>query len=56
MLLIHRQFFGVDEFVFYRFKEVIITLEAHFQCPVGYPFFPLEQFKDLGKNFIEGHE
>jgi len=41
-ILIHSQLFGVDKFVFHRFKEVIIQLEAHLESPIGYPLLTLE--------------
>ena len=49
MLLIHRQLFGVNEFVFHRFKEVIIKLKAHFECPIGHSPFTLEQIDVPGR-------
>jgi len=55
IFLIHSQFFSVDEFIFHRFKEVVIKLEAHLQSAIGDPFLPLEQFEYLGEYFIEGH-
>jgi hypothetical protein len=42
ILLIYSQFLGVDKFVFHRFKEVIIKLEAHLECPIGHSPFTLE--------------
>ena len=54
MLLIHRQLFGVDEFVFHLFKEVVIKSNAP-SAPDTRPVPPLEQVDDLGENVIEGH-
>ena len=34
VFLVYRQLFGVDEFVFHRFKEVVIKLEAHLQSAI----------------------
>src|SRR5262249_55551235 len=48
--------FGVDEFVFHRFKEIVIKLEAHFQSTIGYALVSLEQCEYLGEDVIEGHE
>jgi hypothetical protein len=55
VVLVHRQVFSIDKFVFHRFNEVIIQLEAHHECPIGHSLFTLEQFEYLGENVIEGH-
>src|SRR6516165_2985142 len=45
ILLIHRQFFGVDEFVFEALDIVVIDGETQFERPVGDTVLPLEQFR-----------
>src|SRR5215831_3430626 len=47
--------FGFDHFVFEVFEIFVIEVEASFQGAIRDPFFPLEQFEDLGEHLIEGH-
>src|SRR5215467_14280411 len=55
IVFIHRQFLGVDEFVFHRVKEVVIKLEAHLQSAIRDTVLLLEQCAYLGEDVIEGH-
>jgi hypothetical protein len=52
---VHRQSFGFDQFVFEVFEILVIEGKPSFQGSIRDPFLPLEQFKDLGENVIEGH-
>ena len=42
-----------DEFVFHRFKEVVIKLEAHLQSVIGDTLLPLEQVEYLVEDVID---
>jgi hypothetical protein len=55
IILIHRQFFGINEFVFHRLKMVVIEIEPHLEGSVRNSVLSLEVCDYLGKHFVEGH-
>src|SRR5262249_42570805 len=55
VLLIDRQFFGVDEFVLQCFDAIIAQWKLHLEVSLGYPSSLLEKGNHLVEDRVEVH-
>jgi hypothetical protein len=54
-VLIHRQFFGIDQVLFEVFQRLVIELQPPFQHPIREALFPLEEPDNLIEDGIVVH-